>query len=216
MRDAAGEVQKAFSEKDLEALAKKCAYPLTLVDQNGASSQIKSRKALIALGSQAIFTKETLEIVEAVNTAKIQADAGKNLQIGEGAGVTMKRINGKWKVTRIQVKGSQASGKTSDLVQAAEQFQRTFYYRDLETLSKQCTYPVKIYLSDGSIKDIASAAQLMELGESRVFTDDMVNEVNQIDASGLKEREQRVQVGAISGFWMTKKNGGWMIDTIVQ
>ena len=91
MRDAAGEVQEAFDEKNLEKLAAKCAYPLTFIDRNGASSQIKSRKELSALGSQTVFTKETQDAVGAANTAKIQPDAQGNLQIGTDAGVTMKR-----------------------------------------------------------------------------------------------------------------------------
>ena len=156
MRDAAGQVQKAFDEKDLDTLASLCHYPLTVVDQNGSS-----------------------------------------------------------KVTKIQLKGQSASGSTN-LVQAAEQFQRTFYYRDLETLSKQCTYPMKVYLADGTIQDISSGKQLMDLGESKLFTDELVNQVNQIDASTLQEANQKVQVGTICGFWMVKQNGEWKIDTIFQ
>lgn len=217
MRDAAGEVQETFDEKNLEKLAAKCAYPLTFIDRNGASSQIKSRKELSALGSQTVFTKETQDAVGAANTAKIQPDAQGNLQIGTDAGVTMKKVKGRWKITRIQVKGGGASvAGAGDLVQAAEQFQRTFYYRDLETLSGQCTYPIKIYMTDGSIQDISSADKLRALGESRVFTDAMVEEVNQVNAADLKEKDGRVQVGGLSGFWMVKKNGEWKIDLIIQ
>ncbi len=215
MRDAAGQVQKAFDEKDLDTLASLCHYPLTVVDQNGSSKEIQSKKALKALGSQAIFTKELQEIVAGVNTAKIQADGDKTLKLGGDSGVTMKKIKEKWKVTKIQLKGQSASGSTN-LVQAAEQFQRTFYYRDLETLSKQCTYPMKVYLADGTIQDISSGKQLMDLGESKLFTDELVNQVNQIDASTLQEANQKVQVGTICGFWMVKQNGEWKIDTIFQ
>ena len=215
MRDAAGQVQKAFDEKDLDTLASLCHYPLTVVDQNGSSKEIQSKKALKALGSQAIFTKELQEIVAGVNTAKIQADGDKTLKLGGDSGVTMKKIKEKWKVTKIQLKGQSASGSTN-LVQAAEQFQRTFYYRDLETLSKQCTYPMKVYLADGTIQDISSGKQLIDLGESKLFTDELVNQVNQIDASTLQEANQKVQVGTICGFWMVKQNGEWKIDTIFQ
>ena len=215
MRDAAGQVQKAFDEKDLDTLASLCHYPLTVVDQNGSSKEIQSKKALKALGSQAIFTKELQEIVAGVNTAKIQADGDKTLKLGGDSGVTMKKIKEKWKVTKIQRKGQSASGSTN-LVQAAEQFQRTFYYRDLGTLSKQCTYPMKVYLADGTIQDISSGKQLMDLGESKLFTDELVNQVNQIDASTLQEANQKVQVGTICGFWMVKQNGEWKIDTIFQ
>ena len=222
MRDTAGKVQKAFDEKDLDELVSLCGYPVTFVDQNGKSREIGNKKELRSLGKDAIFTKDLTDAVGAANTAKAKAENGKTLKIGSDAGVTMKKSGGKWKISRIQVKNTAAavSGGTaaagSNLVQAAEQFQRTFYYRDLETLSKQCSYPVKIYLSDGSIQDIPSAEKLMALGESKVFTDDLVAGVNEVNAAGLKEVDQKVQVGAICGFWMTKKNGEWKIDTIVQ
>ena len=215
MRDTAGQVQKAFDEKDLSALASLCHYPLTFVDQNGNTKEIQSKKALKALGSQSIFTKEMRDIVSAVNTAKIQADGDSTLKIGGDAGVTLKKVKGKWKVAKIQMK-AQSSAGNANLVQAAEQFQRTFYYRDLETLSRQCTYPVKVYWSDGTIQEISSGRQLMDLGENRLFTDELVSQVNQVDASSLSETNQRAQVGTICGFGMVKQNGEWKIDTIFQ
>ena len=86
----------------------------------------------------------------------------------------------------------------------------------METLSKQCTYPLKLYLTDGNILDISSPSKLLELGESRVFTDAMVEEVNQVNAADLKDMDGRAQVGSLSGFWMVKKNGEWKIDLIIQ
>ena len=71
-------------------------------------------------------------------------------------------------------------------------------------------------MTDGSIQDISSADKLRALGESRVFTDAMVEEVNQVNAADLKEKDGRVQVGGLSGFWMVKKNGEWKIDLIIQ
>lgn len=215
MRDAAREVQRVFDEKDLDGLVSMCAYPLTFVDQNGNSRQIESKKDLRAIGKDAIFTKETQDIVGAVNSAKTKPQNNTTLKLGEEAGVTLKKTKNKWKVAEIRVKSSVPEG-SGNLVQAAEQFQRTFYYRDLEALSKYCTYPVRIYMNNGVIMDIPSADKLMELGEDKLFTDDMVAQANEMDAATLKEINQKVLVGGTAGFWMVKKNGEWKIDMILQ
>ncbi len=213
MRETAAQVQKAFDEQDLNGLSSLCSYPLTFVDQQGSSSQIKSRSAFRSLDKKEVFTKEMQELIGAVNAAKVKAENSKTLKLGEGEGVTLEKKNGSWKVTRIQVKGSQ--GKTgTDLVQTAEQFQRTFYYRDLETLSKQCAYPLTFYPGDGTILNISSPQKLMELGESKVFSDELLRQVDQADASQLTEIDHKVQVGETRGFWMVQKDGQWKIDMI--
>ena len=104
MRDAAGQVQKAFDEKDLDTLASLCHYPLTVVDQNGSSKEIQSKKALKALGSQAIFTKELQEIVELQGqenvrrAAEIAVAGGHNLLMigppGSGKSMTARCMAG--------------------------------------------------------------------------------------------------------------------------
>ena len=210
MQDAAGKVQAAFDQKDMDALASLCAYPLTYSDQSGSSRQIRSRKELRALGKEAVFADSLRDAVLSANSAK--------------AGLAMKTVKKRWKVVRIwQAPGTGAAPQAaasqraaSELTDAAERYQRTFYYRDLETLSKQCTYPLKLYLTDGNILDISSPSKLLELGESRVFTDAMVEEVNQVNAADLKDMAGRAQVGSLSGFWMVKKNGEWKIDLIMQ
>ncbi len=214
MRDTAGKVQKAFDEKNIDELSNLCAYPLAFVDQNGNSKWIQGKKELKALGTEQIFTEEMREVVGSANAAKIQPDKKGALKLGEDGGVVLKRVKKKWKVTKIEVKGSAETGE-KNMVQAAEQFQRTFYYRDLETLSKQCSYPVKIYFTDGTVQDIQSAGKLVELGENKVFTDDLVNQVNEVNAGTLTEGE-KIQVGGISSFWMEKTNGVWKINMIVQ
>lgn len=214
MRETASKVQKAFDEKNMDDLSNLCAYPLDFLDQNGNSKQIQGKKELKALGAEEIFTEEMREIVGSANAAKIQPDKKGTLKLGEEGEVILKRVKKKWKVTKIQVKGSSGIGE-ENMVQAAEEFQRTFYYRDLETLSKQCSYPVKIYFANGSVQDIQSAGKLIELGEDKVFTDNLVNQVNGVDAGTLKE-EKKVQVGGKSSFWMEKTNGVWKINTIVQ
>lgn len=213
MRDTAVQVQKAFDEQDLNSLSSLCNYPLTFIDRSGNSSQIKSRSAFRALDKKEIFTKEMQELVGSVNAAKVKAENSKTLKLGEEDGITLEKKNKNWKVTRIQMKGSQEKAG-SDLVQTAEQFQRTFYYRDLETLAKQCTYPLKIYPGDGTILDISSPEKLMALGESKVFTDELLKQVDQTDASQLTEIDHKVQVGETRGFWMVLKDGQWKIDMI--
>ena len=223
MQDAAGMVQAAFDQKDMDALASLCAYPLTYSDQSGSSRQIRSRKELRALGKEAVFADSLRDAVLSTNSAKAEAVNGE-LKLGESAGLAMKKVKKRWKVVRIwQAPGTGAVPQAaasqraaSGLTDAAERYQRTFYYRDLETLSKQCTYPLKLYLTDGNILDISSPSKLMELGEGRVFTDAMVEEVNQVNAADLKDMDGRAQVGSLSGFWMVKKNGEWKIDLIIQ
>lgn len=214
MRTAAAQVQKAFDEKDLDGLASLCSYPLTFIDQYGSSSQIKSQKELKKIGSQEIFTKAMQELVGSVNTAKIPVEKDGTLKAGEKDGFVLKKGRDGWKVTKIQVKGTE--NNMGDLVNAAEAYQKTFYYRDLETLSKQCTYPVKVYLTGGDIRDIRSAEALMALGENKVFTDELVKQVNEVNAEDLKEIDQKVEVGGTSGFWMVKTDGEWKIDLIYQ
>ena len=221
MQDAAGKVQAAFDQKDMDALASLCAYPLTYSDQSGSSRQIRSRKELRALGKEAVFSDSLRDAVLSTNSAKTEAVNGE-LKLGENAGLAMKKVKKRWKVVHIwQAPGAapQAAAsqrEASGLADAAERCQRTFYYRDLETLSKQCAYPLKLYLTDGNILDISSPSKLLELGESRVFTDAMVEEVNQVNAADLKDMDGRAQVGSLSGFWMVKKNGEWKIDLIIQ
>ncbi len=219
MRDAAGAVQDAFDRKDMKKLASLCAYPLTFSDGSGTTKKIKNSREFMALGSQNVFTKNLTDEIGAANTAKISASSKGELQIGDSNGVVMKKGKGKWKIIRIYMEknpASENSGISGDMAYAAEQFQKTFYYRDLETLSATCSYPVKIYFSDGRIQDVQTQKEMMELGENKVFTDEMVEAVMQADLSKLQENSGSVQVGGISGFYMNKSSGNWKIDTIVQ
>lgn len=221
MRDAAGAVQEAFDSQDMKKLSSLCSYPLSFTDSSGNAKKIKTSKEFMALGSQTIFTQSLLDDIAAANTAKISASSKGELQIGNNNGVVMKKVKGKWKITRIYMEKVSAptpsiSGITGDMASAAEQFQKTFYYRDLETLSASCSYPVKIYFSAGRIQDVQTQKEMMDLGEKKVFTDEMVEAIMQADLSKLQENSGSVQVGGISGFYMNKSSGTWKIDTIVQ
>lgn len=217
MLDQAGNVQQAFDEKNLDQLSQLCSYPLVLIDSDGKSTQIKNRKDFKNLDKNKIFAQNVRDEISAVNTAKIKPDQKNELKIGENSCVVMKKKDGKWKVVRISLKTetSERYGY-SDRAQAAEEFQKTFYYRDLETLSKGCKYPLTIYMLDGSIKKVENQKELMDLGENKVFTDEMIEAVCQIDVKNLTETNQTVQVGGIQGFYMVKNNDVWMIETIVQ
>ena len=221
MRDAAGDVQAAFDQQDLKKLASLCAYPLTFTDADGNTKKIKTRKEFLALGSQAVFTQNLLNDVASANTAKIPVSSKGELTIGGSNGVVMKKGKGKWKVIKIYMEGSSApsagtAGIAGDMAYAAEQFQKTFYYRDLETLSATCSYPLKIYFSDGSIQEVADQKQLMDLGEAKVFPDELVETVNRVDVTQLKEAGGSVLVGDTAGFYMNKAGGTWKISLIFQ
>ena len=47
MQDAAGMVQAAFDQKDMDALASLCAYPLTYSDQSGSSARFAAERSCV-------------------------------------------------------------------------------------------------------------------------------------------------------------------------
>lgn len=87
IEETAWEVQKAFNNKDLDALAKVCKFPLVNSFENGELIEIENRKALLDFGSSRIFTTKLsvfpLVISRTDRTLVEIKDAGTLMALGE-------------------------------------------------------------------------------------------------------------------------------------
>lgn len=105
----------------------------------------------------------------------------------------------------------------TNLAQMAEWIQKSFSYRDLDTLSRMCNYPMVMSFADGTNLDIQTPAQLVALGEDRVFTEKLLNAIDQTDVSRLQAvGNAGAQMGGDSGLNLYKFNGYWKINQIYQ
>lgn len=225
MRDAAEQVQKAFDKQDLDKLSGLCNYPLAVSFADGALAEVQNKQEFISLGRGTIFAQGMLNAIAATNVAKLTDGGQAGAQMGGDYGLTLYKIKGKWKVNNffLDAPGVLNSGldttavNISYLSQMGEQIQKTFSYRDLETLSRMCNYPMVMSFADGTNLDIQTPAQLVALGEERVFTDKLSKAIDRTDVSGLREvGDAGAQMGGDSGLNMYKFNGYWKINQIYQ
>lgn len=92
----AEQIKAAFADKDMEALAKLCAYPLAV---NG--EVIDSEEAFLQLGGDAIFTEERCAVIEAVDVSALEETMA-GVVMGEATpNVIFKSVDGKLGITGI-------------------------------------------------------------------------------------------------------------------
>lgn len=225
MKDVAGQVQRAFEKQDMNELAKLCSYPLTISFAGGNLMDVNNKQEFLNLGNGTVFTQAMTDAIAAVNVAKLTDGGQAGTQIGGDFGLTLYKIKGKWKVNNFYLDATcvQSSQQATDpvnisnLSEMGEQIQKTFSYGDLETLSRMCNYPVMMSFADGTNQEIQTPAQLIALGESRVFTDKLLKAIDQVDVSKIQEvGDAGVQMGGDSGLNMYKFNGYWKINQIYQ
>ena len=221
MRKAAEQVQKAFEKKDLNKLADLCSYPVVVSFKSGELAELKSKEEFMALGSQTIFTQKMTDAIASTNVAKLTDGEQAGTMMGGDYGLTLYKVKGKWKINNFYLDaGSTVNSNSvniSDMKEMAEQIQKTFPYKSLETLSKMCNYPIIITNSNGKMTEIKSAEQLIALGEDKVFTEKLSKEIDNTDITRLEEvGSAGVMMGGDSGLNMYKFNGYWKINQIYQ
>ncbi len=216
MRDAASSVQKAFDKKSLTDLAKLCEYPVTVFYNDGQAVEYKNQNEFKKLGEDVIFSAKMREYIGATNAAKLKIEKNGPTVMGDEFGLTLRKRNGKWRVNYFYV-DSAYSSDLSDPAKVAETIQKTLYYKDLETLSQLCDYPLDIFFEDDSYKEVKSAAELKNLGEDRVCTGGLIDAVDQADPSNLPTLgENGLKIGGAKGVDMYKIGNSWKIRAIYQ
>lgn len=219
MEDAAKAVQKAFDKKDLDALARVSNFPLEISFTDGEMVTIKDKKALTDFGSDRIFTKTLCDAIASTNLAKLKEVGDAGVQMGDDNGLNLYKFKGKWKVNSIYTDLSSKDDtiNSTDLGETAINIQKCFSYRDLETLSKFCNYPLVIIKEDGTLLDIKDAKAFLALGENKVFTGKLSEAIDKVDSSKLAAvGDAGVQMGGDSGLTLYSFNGMWKINNIYQ
>lgn len=92
----AGLIQAAVADKDMEALADFCAYPLAV-----NSEVIENRDAFMALGSDVIFTEERCAVIEAVDVTTLEETMAGIIMGDATPNIIFKSVDGKLGITGI-------------------------------------------------------------------------------------------------------------------
>ena len=218
LSETAMSVQLAFQDQDMKRLSKLCNYPLTISYGDGTMAEVKNKEAFLKLDSQVIFSAKMQDAIAATNAAKLEAVGNAGAQMGGDNGLNMYQFNGKWKINSIYLDlPSNEEVKISDKKEAALTIQKTFSYRDLETLAKLCNYPLTIVLKDGSIKEANNQQELLSMGEDKVFTASLCQAIDKTDINKLQDvGEGGAQLGGDSGLAIYRFNGFWKINNIYQ
>lgn len=221
MRDAAAHVQEAFDKQDLNKLAGLCTYPLTVSYKNGDLVEVKNKQGFLALGSEIIFSRAMRNAVASTNVAKLVSVGKAGAQIGDDCGLSLYKVGGKWKAGYFYLDAAGSSDQQavdiSSLSEMAEQIQKTFSYKSLDTLAMMCNYPMVMTYANGTSQEIQTPDQLKALGEDKVFTDKLSKAIDKAEVSKLKEvGNAGVQMGGDSGLNMYRFNGYWKINQIYQ
>mgnify|MGYP001051916014 CR=1 FL=1 len=92
----AQQIQAAFADKDMDALAGLCAYPLAV-----NSEVIESEEAFMALGADAIFTEERCTVIEAVDVSALEETMAGVIMGDATPNTIFKSVDGELKITGI-------------------------------------------------------------------------------------------------------------------
>lgn len=221
MRAVAAQVQAAYERQDLDKLADLCSYPLAVVYGDGTLLNINGKADFKALGAAVIFSQKMRDSITSTNVAKLENGDMAGVQMGGDNGLSLFKIKGKWQVNSFYLdtaKGGYVEAvNISSLPEMAQQIQKIFSYQDLDTLSRMCNYPVAITSENNTTVEINTPAQLIAMGEKKVFTDKVSKAIDQVDVNKLQEvGDAGVQMGGDSGLNMYKFNGYWKINQIYQ
>lgn len=92
----AEQIQAAMAEKDLDALAKLCAYPLAV---NGEA--VENEEAFMALGADTIFTEERCAVIAAVDVSAMEETMAGVIMGDATPNIIFKSVDGELKITGI-------------------------------------------------------------------------------------------------------------------
>ena len=96
VEEFAGLIQAAVADKDMEALADLCTYPLAV-----NSEVVESRDAFMALGSDVIFTEERCAVIEAVDVMTLEETMAGIIMGDATPNIIFKSVDGKLGITGI-------------------------------------------------------------------------------------------------------------------
>lgn len=92
----AQKIQSAAADKDLEALAELCAYPLAV---NG--EVVESKEAFLELGADVIFTEERCAVIAAVDVSALEETKAGFIMGDATPNIIFKSVDGKPGITGI-------------------------------------------------------------------------------------------------------------------
>lgn len=96
IEEFAGQIQAAVEAKDMDALADLCSYPLAV---NG--EVVESKEALLALGSDVIFTEERCAVIEAVDVTALEETMAGVIMGDATPNIIFQSVDGKLGITGI-------------------------------------------------------------------------------------------------------------------
>lgn len=92
----AEQIQAAMAEKDMDALAGLCSYPLAV---NGEA--VESEEAFMALGADTIFTDERCAVIAAVDISTLEETMAGVIMGDATPNIIFKSVDGELKITGI-------------------------------------------------------------------------------------------------------------------
>lgn len=92
----AEQIQDAVSNKDMDALADLCAYPLAVNDE-----MIESRDAFMELGADVIFTEERCAVIAAVDISALEETMAGVIMGDATPNIIFKSVDGKLGIAGI-------------------------------------------------------------------------------------------------------------------
>lgn len=92
----ARQIQTAVADKDMEALADLCSYPLAV---NGEA--VENREALMELGSDVIFTEDRCAVIESVDVLTLEETMAGIIMGDATPNIIFKSVDGKLGITGI-------------------------------------------------------------------------------------------------------------------
>ncbi|WP_320996340.1 hypothetical protein [Enterocloster bolteae] len=186
-------------------------------------TELKSKSELLALGTGPVFTEGMKSAIASTDVSKLKEVGNAGVQMGGDAGLSLFKFGGKWKINNIYSDYNSQAGsdsgalKIGNLEEAATTVQKCFSYRDIETLSRICSYPVNVIYEDGTSAEYSDAASFISKCGGRLFTDRLCNSVTATDASGLQAvGNAGAQLGGDSGLSMYQFGGAWKVNNIYQ
>lgn len=180
--------------------------------------EIKDKAAFKKLDSGLIFSSKMQDAIASTNAAKLQAEGNAGVQMGGDNGLNLYKFKKKWKVNSIYLDTAAGDGLAiKDIKEAAVTIQKTFSYKDMDTMAKLCNYPLTIVQENGNLKEIRNPQELVAMGEDKLFTEKLRDAIDRTDVDKLTNvGDAGVQMGGDSGLSMYRFNGVWKINNIYQ
>ena len=103
IKDFAVKVQKAVADKDMEALADICAYPVYVSLSEGEGAEIDNKEAFLALDTAKLFTEGMLKEIAETDPATLE-QFGAGVIMGNENNVIFNSVDGQPAITGINLK----------------------------------------------------------------------------------------------------------------